>query len=134
MARSLLPFLMFQGECAAAIDFYQSVFPDMEVEEIARHGDEAGDGAGLIKLARVRIAGQAILVNDSPVKHGFTFTPSSSFFVECGSEEELRRAAGLLSDGGQELMPVGDYGFSTLFAWVQDRFGVSWQLNLGAVR
>ncbi len=44
--------------------------------------------------------------------------------------QQLRLAAALGSEGGAFLMPVGDYGFSRLFAWVNDRFGVSWQLNL----
>jgi predicted 3-demethylubiquinone-9 3-methyltransferase (glyoxalase superfamily) len=72
-----------------------------------------------------------VLVTDSFVKHAFTFTPSFSFFVQCESEAELRRLADILKDGGGELMPAGAYGFSTLFAWVADRFGVSWQLNYG---
>jgi predicted 3-demethylubiquinone-9 3-methyltransferase (glyoxalase superfamily) len=68
-------------------------------------------------------------VNDSPVKHAFTFTPSTSLFIECSSEDELRRLSEALKTGGSEMMPAADYGFSTLFAWVADRFGVSWQLN-----
>ena len=66
---------------------------------------------------------------DSPIKHAFTFTPSFSLFVECESEAELDAAFARLSDGGSVLMPPGNYGFSTKFAWVNDRFGVSWQLN-----
>ena len=53
-----------------------------------------------------------------------------SLFVECESEDELRGAFARLSEGGSVLMPAGNHGFSTLFAWVSDRFGVSWQLNL----
>jgi predicted 3-demethylubiquinone-9 3-methyltransferase (glyoxalase superfamily) len=67
---------------------------------------------------------------DSPAKHAFTFTPSFSFFVETESEDELRRLAAALGEGGSVMMPLGDYGFSRLFTWVSDRFGVSWQLNL----
>jgi predicted 3-demethylubiquinone-9 3-methyltransferase (glyoxalase superfamily) len=67
---------------------------------------------------------------DSPVKHGFTFTPSFSFFVDCDSEEEMSRIAPALAEGGGVLMEQADYGFSRQFTWVSDRFGVSWQLNL----
>jgi predicted 3-demethylubiquinone-9 3-methyltransferase (glyoxalase superfamily) len=71
-----------------------------------------------------------VLASDSPVKHAFDFTPSLSFFVDCTSDEEQRRLFAELSDGGAVMMPLDDYGFSKRFAWVADRFGVSWQLNL----
>jgi len=49
---------------------------------------------------------------------------------EFESAAELERVYAALADGGQALMPLGAYGFSTRFGWVNDRFGVSWQLNL----
>lgn len=68
---------------------------------------------------------------DSSVKHNFTFTPSMSIFVDCEDEAELNEAFRQpLSAGGAVLMPLDNYGFSTQFGWVTDRFGVSWQLNL----
>ena len=67
---------------------------------------------------------------DSAAPHAFTFTPAMSLFVECESEEEIRRLYSALSNAGQVLMPLDDYGFSKQFGWVNDRFGVSWQLNL----
>jgi hypothetical protein len=66
----------------------------------------------------------------SPVTHAFGFTPAISLFVECESAEELDGAFARLAEGGQQLMPLGDYGFSARFGWLTDRFGVSWQLNL----
>jgi predicted 3-demethylubiquinone-9 3-methyltransferase (glyoxalase superfamily) len=64
------------------------------------------------------------------VKHAFTFTPSISVFVECESEAELEAVFSRLAAGGSVLMPLDNYGFSTRFGWVKDRFGVSWQMNL----
>jgi predicted 3-demethylubiquinone-9 3-methyltransferase (glyoxalase superfamily) len=64
------------------------------------------------------------------VRHDFDFTPSFSFFVVCSDDVEIRRLATALLDRGEVLMPLDDYGFSRLFAWVKDRFGVSWQLSL----
>lgn len=120
--RSVAPFLMFQGDGEAALDLYRAVFPGLVVESLERH--EAG-----VKLARLTLAGQTILLNDSPPVHAFAFTPSMSLFVECDTADEVRALAAALGDGGKEMMPPGDYGFGTLFAWVSDRFGVSWQLN-----
>jgi predicted 3-demethylubiquinone-9 3-methyltransferase (glyoxalase superfamily) len=63
-------------------------------------------------------------------KHEFSLTPAFSLFVECASDEEIERLFAALGDGGATLMPLGAYGFSRRFGWVNDRFGVSWQLNL----
>ena len=90
----------------------------------------SGALAGQVAMARIRIGGQAIMLNDSPPVHAFTFTPSSSIFVECDDEAQLRALAGKLGDGGAVMMAVDNYGFSTLFTWLADKFGVSWQLNL----
>jgi predicted 3-demethylubiquinone-9 3-methyltransferase (glyoxalase superfamily) len=60
----------------------------------------------------------------------FTFTPAISLWVDCTTREELERAATLLAEDGAMLMPLGNYGFSSYFCWVADRFGVTWQLNL----
>jgi predicted 3-demethylubiquinone-9 3-methyltransferase (glyoxalase superfamily) len=67
---------------------------------------------------------------DSAVDHGFGFTPAISLFVQCDSEDELDGLYGELAEQGQALMPLGSYGFSAKFGWANDRFGVSWQLNL----
>ncbi|MCA9071131.1 MAG: VOC family protein, partial [Planctomycetaceae bacterium] len=56
--------------------------------------------------------------------------PSMSMFVDCADEDEIDTLFAKLSSGGGVMMPLGDYGFSRKFAWVTDRYGVSWQLNL----
>ncbi|HEX5595438.1 MAG TPA: VOC family protein [Micromonosporaceae bacterium] len=53
-----------------------------------------------------------------------------SLYVNCETEKELDNLYAALVDQGKALMPLGSYGFSTKFGWVNDRFGVSWQLNL----
>ena len=70
------------------------------------------------------------MCTDSFVKHDFTFTPAFSFFVNCDSDAEIERLCSALSEDGKVFMPLNDYGFSRKFAWVGDRFGVSWQLYL----
>jgi predicted 3-demethylubiquinone-9 3-methyltransferase (glyoxalase superfamily) len=120
---------MFQGNAEEAMSFYRSVFPGMELASQTRYGPEA-PGAEGSTLATLTLAGQTILCLDSPVKHAFTFTPAFSLFVDCEDEAEIERVATALAEGGQWLMPLGSYGFSRRFAWVNDRFGVSWQLNL----
>lgn len=119
------PFLMFTGEAEAAMAFYRSIFPDAVPGEIQRHEN----GTGLLR-ASLSIAGQEIRFFDSPPVHDFGFTPAISLFVDCDDEAQLDAFWSALSEGGSPLMPVGDYGFSRKFGWLNDRFGVSWQLNL----
>jgi predicted 3-demethylubiquinone-9 3-methyltransferase (glyoxalase superfamily) len=130
MIASVKPFLMFEGNAEAAMTFYVSLFPGGEIVDIVRYGPNEAGREGSVMKAEFSIAGQRVICIDSPVKHQFGFTPAFSLFVDCHSEAELRRLAAALSEGGTELMPLGDYGFSRLFTWLNDRFGVSWQLNL----
>ena len=125
------PFLMFQdGVAQAALDLYFATFPDSHMVRVERY-EKGGPGpAGTIKVAVFTLCGREFMCSDSPVKHGFTFTPSSSTFVDFDSADELDRVFGILSDGGKVLMPVNNYGFSRRFGWLVDRFGVAWQLNL----
>lgn len=127
---AVLPFLMFEGRAEEAMGYYISVFADGEVLEINRYGAGGPGPEGTVITAKFRVGGQTVMCSDSPVKHAFTFTPSISLFVTVDSEDEIRRLAAALDAGEKVFMPLDNYGFSTLFAWVQDRFGVSWQINL----
>lgn len=127
------PFLMFQGGAAqAALDLYFATFPDSRMVRVERYAEGNAGAVGTIRVAVFTLCGREFMCADSPVKHGFSFTPSSSTFIELDSVAELERTFRALSDGGQVLMPLNDYGFSKRFGWVNDRFGVSWQLNLAA--
>jgi predicted 3-demethylubiquinone-9 3-methyltransferase (glyoxalase superfamily) len=128
LASSVTPFLMFEGTAEAAMNFYVTLFHG-SVQRIQRYGPGEPGKEGSVKRADFRIAGQDVICIDSPINHGFSFTPSVSLFVECESEAELDATLRKLSEGGSVLMPADDYGFSARFAWVNDRFGVSWQLN-----
>ena len=130
MQHRICPFLMFEGNAEEAMTFYISLFPGSEVTDIVRYGPGQAGAEGSVMKARFRLGEQAVMCIDSPMKHAFTFTPAFSFFVECESEEELGRLAAALAEGGTTLMPLGNYGFSRQFTWLNDRFGVSWQLNL----
>ena len=79
---------------------------------------------------RFRIAGQEFLVSDSYVEHDFDFTPSLSVWIEAETADAQDALVSALAGGGATLMPTDNYGFSARFAWVNDRFGVSWQINL----
>jgi len=123
------PQLMFEGNAEEAMNFYTSLFSGSEITQIARYGPGEPAREGSVFRAIFKIGGQQFNCIDSPVKHDFTFTPSMSF-VECESAAELESAFNQLSAGGRIMMPLGNYGFSLQFGWVNDRFGVSWQLNL----
>lgn len=75
--------------------------------------------------------GQEFMCIDSYVRHEFTFTPAMSLYVTCNTEEEIDKVFEKLSEGGKVLMPLGSYPFSERFGWVNDKYGVSWQLTFG---
>ena len=131
-SQKVTTFLMFEGDAEEAMTFYVSLFEDGEVVHITRYGAEGPGKEGSVQHATFSLAGQQFMCIDSPAKHDFTFTPAVSIFVQCADEAELDRLYAALGERGAELMPLGDYGFSTKFGWVNDRFGVSWQLNLSA--
>ena len=64
------------------------------------------------------------------IGHAHSLTPSTSIFVHCDDEAELRKAHEALMDGGFALMELGEYPFAKLYCWVQDKFGLTWQLSL----
>lgn len=128
MTNSVTPFLMFEGKAQEAMDFYVELFPNSRIVEIQKFGDANPSAPDLIMFAAVTISGQDIILNDSPIEHAFSFTPSISLFVECESESEITRLATALGENGRFLMPLDSYDFANKFTWVEDRFGVSWQL------
>ncbi|MDQ1144003.1 putative 3-demethylubiquinone-9 3-methyltransferase (glyoxalase superfamily) [Bacillus sp. SORGH_AS 510] len=125
------PFLMFQdGQAEEAMNYYLSIIDDSEITSIVRYGANAAGDEGTVMQATFSLKGQEFMCIDSHVKHQFSFTPSFSIFVTCDTEEEINHLYEKLLEGGQALMPIGNYGFSQRFGWLNDRFGVSWQLNL----
>jgi len=109
---------------------YCETIPDSRVLDVTRYGSGEDGAEGTLKLARALVGGAEVRIYNSTVHHAFTFTPSFSFFVDCSSGQELERIVDVLSKDGGFLMPPGNYGFSQRFAWLNDRFGVSWQVNL----
>ncbi|MEK5040437.1 VOC family protein [Sporosarcina sp. FSL K6-3457] len=125
------PFLMFQnGNAEEAMNYYTSLIEDSEITTISRYGaNESGD-EGTVMHATFSLKGQEFMCIDSNLKHEFSFTPSFSIYITCDSENEINHLYEKLITDGQALMPLGDYGFSQKFGWINDQFGVSWQLNL----
>ncbi|NJR67447.1 MAG: VOC family protein [Synechococcales cyanobacterium CRU_2_2] len=133
--KSIATFFMFVGEQAGkaeeAMTFYTSLFSNSKIVSIERYGAGEHEPEGTVKVAKFTLNGVEHRAIDSHLEHQFTFTPAISLFVECESMEELKAVHQALTDQGSELMPLDDYGFSKQFSWVSDRYGVSWQLNLG---
>jgi predicted 3-demethylubiquinone-9 3-methyltransferase (glyoxalase superfamily) len=119
----VLTHLMFQdGRAREAAEWYVSLVPGSRVGRVVDNG--AGGATVYFTLA-----GREFIAFDSPVRHEFDFTPSTSIFVRCESDEQVRGLFERLAAEGAVLMPVDDYGFSSCFGWAADRYGVSWQVG-----
>lgn len=129
--KSVTPFLMFKGGLAEeAMKYYTSLIEDSEIKSIERYGpDELGE-EGKVSRAVFTLKGQDFICMDSYVDHGFDFTPSFSIYLTCDSEEEIDRIYDKMVETSVVLMPINNYGFSEKYGWLNDQFGVSWQLNL----
>lgn len=130
MAQSLATFLMFEGTAEEALRLYVALFSGSEIKRLEHYAPGEPGPQGKVKRAELVLGGHSVMCFDSPVHHNFTFTPSISLFVNCTDEAEQERVYNRLMEGGEALMPLANYGFSTKFGWLKDRFGVSWQLNL----
>lgn len=122
--------LMFSGKAEEAMNFYVSAFDSSEIISITRYGANETGEEGSVLHAAFSLMGQVFICMDSNVQHKFTFTPSMSLSVSCDTEEEIDRVFAGLSEDGTVLMPLAAYPFSKKFGWVQDKYGVSWHLNL----
>ena len=121
----IVPHLWFDKEAKEAIAFYTSVFPGSELISATEIG---GTPSGNVDILTFKLKGQDFMaINAGPF---FRINQSISFSVYCGSEKEIHRLYEKLAEGGSVLMPLDKYDWSPKYAWVQDKFGVSWQLDI----
>lgn len=128
--KKIIPFLWFENQAEEAANFYTANFKNSEIGNVLRYG-EAGPGpAGSVVTVSFELEGQEFTaINGGPQ---YKFTPAVSFFVNCETENEVDQLFKNLSEGGSVLMPLQEYPFSPKFAWIEDKYGISWQLNLAS--
>ncbi len=132
----ITPFLWFDNQAVEAANFYASIFKNSKVKIDGKYDAEtsevSGQKEGTVMTVLVELDGQKIItLNGGPL---FKFTPATSFFVNCETKEEVDQMWEKLTEGGKVLMELGAYPFSERFGWVEDKFGVSWQLCLGDLK
>ena len=126
----ITPNLWFDGDAEEAVARYTDVFDDSAVGPVTRYDEASADASGRLAGSAMTVPfeleGQSFLaLNGGPQ---FPFTPAISFIVNCPTTEEVDELWAALSDGGEELMPLDAYPFSDRYGWIQDEYGVSWQL------
>ncbi len=125
--QKITPFLWFDTQAEQAATFYTTLFKNGSIKTTNRYPEGSPGGmAGSVMTVAFTIDGtEFAAINAGPI---FTINPSVSFFVTCQSAEEVEKYWNALIDGGKSLMELGTYPFSEKYGWVQDKFGVSWQL------
>lgn len=129
-SQKIYTFLMFSGNAEEAMKLYTSCFDRSEIINITRYEANEADKEGTVFLATFSLHGQIFMCIDSNIEHAFTFTPAISLYVKCDTEDEIDRVFTKLSQDGKVLMPLTTYPFSEKFGWLEDKYGVSWQLTL----
>src|SRR5712671_3568482 len=113
---TITPFLWFDDRAEEAMNFYTSIFKDSKVGSVTRYGDAGPGPKGSVMSATFQLLGQDFMaLNGGP---HFTFTPAISFFVSCETQAEVDELWEKLTAGGREVQ----------CGWLQDKFGVSWQI------
>lgn len=128
--QKITTFLMFDSQAEEAMNFYTSIFKDSEIINITHYGPNEAGAEGTVQHATFSLNGQVFMCIDSHVKHEFTFTPAISLYVTCETAEEIDELFEKLSQDGTVHMPLAPYPFSEKFGWIDDKYSVSWQLNL----
>jgi predicted 3-demethylubiquinone-9 3-methyltransferase (glyoxalase superfamily) len=118
----IAPCLWFDSQAEEAAKFYVSIFPDSRIVAISRYGEAGqevhGRPPGSVMTVVFELEGQAFTaLNGGPV---FQLSPAISFQITCENQQEVDHYWSALSDGGEpQAQQCG---------WLQDRFGVSWQV------
>ena len=121
----IIPHLWYNKEAKEAALFYMTLF---EQSSLINVNTISGTPSGDSEIVSFELAGQSFMaISAGPY---FKFNPSVSLMVVCGSVEEVDTLWKSLSESGTALMPLGEYPFSKWYGWIQDRFGLSWQLML----
>lgn len=130
-SRFIIPHLWFDKEAVEASEFYCSVFPNSAITSKTKLENTPSGDCDMVSFT---VFGQPFMsISAGPY---FKINPSISFIVnfdpsrEKNASEMIDKAWNKLSDGGNVLMPIGKYPFSERYGWVQDKYGVSWQLML----
>lgn len=129
--QKIIPHLWFDNQAKDAAEFYCSVFPDSRVTSLNRiHDTPSGD----CDIVSFTLWGRDFMaISAGPV---FRFNPSVSFMVNFdpaqdeNAKTKIDEVWAKLSEGGEALMPLGEYPFSERYGWIQDKYGLSWQLIL----
>ncbi len=130
MNNKIITFLMFYGNAEEAMNYYISLFKNSEIKSLVHYKNNEAGVVGTVMHAVFTLNGQEYMCTDSAVKHNFTFTPAISLYVNCESKQELDNLYKNLSEGGQIYMPLDTSDSRDMFCWIEDKFGVSWLLNL----
>lgn len=132
--QKIRPNLWFDHQAEDAVELYTSVFPNSETGRISRYSKAGFDIHQMPENSVLTIDFNLDGCSFTALNGGpqyFRFNPAISFFVVFETEEEVRTAWNKLADGGQILMPLEKQDWSPLYGWLNDRFGVSWQLAMG---
>jgi predicted 3-demethylubiquinone-9 3-methyltransferase (glyoxalase superfamily) len=126
----IIPCLWFDDQAETAASFYARTFTAGRVVATSRYPEAvpnpSGRPRGSVLTIELELAGQRFtLLNGGPL---FTVNPSLSFFIQVETAAEADRYHAALAEGGQSLMALDAYPWSERYAWVKDRFGVSWQV------
>ena len=133
MSAQLTLQLMFQGQANQALTLYAKVIPGFTLIRKDLYGPRGPGKEGSVHEAVFVIGDTTVHCIDSPVDHAFAFTPSTSLCLTLDDRTAVEHVFSALAENGKPLMPLDDYGFNPCFGWLQDRFGVSWQIAVKSV-
>lgn len=129
--QTIVPHLWYDKEANEAAEFYASIFPDSRITNVTTLKETPSGDSHLVSF---ELWGQEFMaINAGPF---FKFNPSVSFMVnldpsrEKDAGEKIKEVWNKLSEGGKVLMPLDKYPFSEKYGWIQDKYGLSWQLIL----